>query len=190
MTDSLDAIKNCKTCSLHKNQLPTLDPRRSADIFWLGISAKLYDGDAQSPLSSQTLTGSIIQRIENSLPQLNFYSTNLVKCPPLNEKGKLRKPNTDEIDACLNNFIIERDTLKPRIIFLLGKLVAKKVLNVIQENCDIKLDNIFQYHFAIHDKTIYVPIHHPSYIGVYKRKDVESYISSIQELIIKRLEEE
>ena len=40
----------------------------------------------------------------------------------------------------------------------------------------------FDYRYVKHDGVYYVPIHHPSYIHVYKRKQVDSYIHSIHNL--------
>jgi uracil-DNA glycosylase len=58
-------------------------------------------------------------------------------------QGKLRKPNTNEMDTCFDNFKIECNVLKPQIIFLLGKLISEKIKKILDKNIKVQLDNTF-----------------------------------------------
>lgn len=115
--------------------------------------------------------------------EILFYKTNLVKCLPL-KNNKIRYPLKHEMEKCFPNLIDELNFIKPSIVFLLGKQVAQFVISKFS-NCDISLDNHFNYLSYRVDSTIYVPIHHPSYILVYKRKLISNYIQGIRILLEK-----
>jgi DNA polymerase len=172
--------KVCKSCGLYLNQLPVLDKAKASHIFWVGLSAVQFDeGIEGQPLSSHTRSGALLEKIEASIKnEISFYKTNLVKCLPLKE-GKIRYPLEREMENCFPNFEIEIDELKPSIVFLLGKQVALFVMKKLGIK-EITFSENFQYQtFEINNIT-FIPIHHPSYILVYKRKYLNSYINSIQ----------
>lgn len=151
---------------------------------WVGISAKPpKNGTAVSPLSEESNSGKIIKKIENSLPNLSFYKTNLVKCPPLTTDGKLRYPTEKEQDHWYPSFINELKSVQPKLVFVLGSLVS----NYIFKKNGVKkikgFDPNFKYEWFDINNVHFVPIHHPSYIHVYKRKKIESYVRSIKNLI-------
>jgi uracil-DNA glycosylase len=91
----------------------------------------------------------------------------LVKCLPLKE-GKIRYPSKAEMEDCIPNLITELNHFKPRVVFLLGKQVSDFVLKGKEGSLDSQI----------------ISIHHPSYILVYKRKQVEYYLSEIENHII------
>lgn len=168
-------IKKCRKCPLYKNQLPLLDKQNKCDVMWVGLSAKkVIDLDKNYPLEENTNSGKIIKEIEDNLPNVNFYKTNLVKCLPLNDKGKIRYPNKKEMQICMQNLLEEIKALKPKIIFLLGNNVADFVENYIKQN---------KVHIGARIK--HIP--HPSYIYIYKRKGKDIYINNIIEDINKVL---
>lgn len=161
----MNKIEKCKKCELYKNQPPLLDEIKESEIMWVGLSAKKVDNINEThPLANDTNTGRIIEQIENELNQHSFYKTNLVKCVPLNETNKLRYPTTNEMEECLENLIYEISLVKPKVILVLGK----QAYNFIIKKAKIK--NIFY-------------IEHPSYIYVYKRKEINSYIEKVKKLI-------
>ena len=165
----MKSIKKCANCDLCNNQLPLLDDLKKADIMWVGLSSKkVNDINNSIPLSNDTNSGKIIERIENKLVGLTFYKTNLVKCLPLNEKNKLRYPNTEEMDKCIVNLISEIKLVEPKMVFILGKKAYDFVYKYFKNN-GINSSNVFY-------------IEHPSYIYVYKRKYVDDYINKIVEI--------
>ncbi len=166
-------IEKCQNCSLYKNQAPLLDNQDKCDVMWVGLSAKkVNDLKKNYPLEENTNSGKIIKEIEEKLPNINFYKTNLVKCLPLNEKEKIRYPNKIEMQACISNLLNEINYFKPKIIFLLGNNVANYF-------------NTYINHNNIIIKSKVVSIMHPSYIYIYQRKNKDAYINNVVNEIIK-----
>ena len=159
-------IKKCRKCNLCNNQRPLLDKSKKCDVMWVGLSAKKVDDvDKTIPLCSDTNSGKIIEMIEERLPKINFYKTNLVKCLPLDSNNKLRYPFNDEMNACIDNLLIEIKELKPKIVFILGKNTYNFIHKYFFNNgLDVS-------------KLVY--IEHPSYIYVYKRKYIDEYVDKI-----------
>lgn len=178
----LDLIKKCERCELCKNQKPLLDSYKECKIIWVGLSAKKVDDiEKDIPLSPKTNSGALISNVESNYKDISTYKTNIVKCLPLDEKGKLRYPNSKEMNTCFRNLIGEIEEIKPEIIFLLGEKVTK----VVERNLKIKLEkgNNYEYSWTKYKDIYYIPIHHPSYICVYKRKNTELYIEGIKKII-------
>lgn len=162
----LKDIRKCEKCGLCKNQKPLLDNTCDCDVMWVGLSAKkVNDVNETIPLCNDTNSGKIIELIENKLKNIKFYKTNLVKCLPLDENGKLRYPKPNEMSSCIDNLLLEIEKLNPKIIFILGKNTYNFIQKYFKKN---KIDN---------SKLIY--IEHPSYIYVYKRKFIDDYIEKI-----------
>lgn len=174
-------MRTCEKCNLCKNQQPLLDDMKKCQVFWVGLSAKMVTADDERPLSPTTNSGKLICNVEEQCSGIETYRTNLVKCVPLDERQKLRYPNKREMDLCFPNLENEIKELFPRIVFLLGDKVATTISKQFNINFN-RWDN-FNYTFKEHNGTYYIPIHHPSYIYVYKRKQIESYINGILKII-------
>ena len=91
----MDTILNCRKCSLCKTQLPFMDPNSEADIMLVGISAKIKKYKDEIPLDNRTRSGKLVEQMAVTAQRQSFkiYRTNLVKCPPTGEDGKLRYPD-------------------------------------------------------------------------------------------------
>jgi DNA polymerase len=176
-----EKIRKCQKCGLCLNQRPLLDLEKECQVFWVGLSAKKMKSDEEVPLSPETNTGMLIQKIEEKCDGVSTYKTNLVKCLPLTEQKKLRYPRGEEIDSCFEHLISEISAMSPQIVFLLGE----KVYSSVERHLHIKFDKWkdFEYHYKKYNGVYFIPIHHPSYIYVYKRKNINQYISSIEEII-------
>ena len=181
----IEQIKECQRCNLCFNQKPLMDIEKKCKIFWVGLSAKKANPDTDFPLSPETNTGRIIHSIEEPYKDIVTYKTNLVKCLPLTEEQKLRYPNAKEIDCCFDNLLNEIKTMNPKIVFLLGE----KVYSSIAKKMKVKFEkwNDFEYHYKNINGIYYVPIHHPSYIYVYKRKRIQDYVDGVHNIIKKLL---
>lgn len=177
----IEQIRKCQKCGLCFNQKPLLDTEKECQIFWVGLSAKKTVSDVEIPLSPETNTGMLIQKIEKMCKNINTYKTNLVKCLPLTEQQKLRYPNKREIDSCFENLLSEIYNMSPKIVFLLGE----KVYSSVGKHLKIEFEkwDDFQYHYTEFKGTYYVPIHHPSYIYVYQRKRMNEYIEGVEKII-------
>ena len=77
--------------------------------------------DEEVPLSPETNTGMLIQKIEQLCGEVITYKTNLVKCLPLTEEQKLRYPNRKEIDSCFEHLVGEIQAMSPKIVFFVGR---------------------------------------------------------------------
>lgn len=176
-----ETIKNCNKCGLCKYQTPLIDDTKVCQVFWVGLSAKKVTFESEKPLSPTTNSGKLICDVEERCAEVLTYKTNLVKCVPLDEQMKLRYPNRKEIDVCFPNLEREINDLKPRIVFLLGDKVTKAISRHFQLTFE-PWDG-FNYKYIIHNGTYYIPIHHPSYVHVYKRKQMEDYILNVENLI-------
>lgn len=181
----VERIQKCQMCDLCLNQKPLLDSEKKCHIFWVGLSAKKMKSASEMPLSPETNTGMLIQKIEELCAEIVTYKTNLVKCLPLTEQHKLRYPNKKEIDCCFENLVSEIHTMHPRIVFLLGEKVYSSVGRHLNIQF-VKWDE-FDYHHKEHDGIYFVPIHHPSYIYVYKKKSINTYVKSVERIIKKLL---
>lgn len=165
-------ITKCNKCDISCNQKPLVENMKKSDIMFLGISAKMKETEDEMPLSENTNSGKLIKMIEERLLEENnnllCYRSNMVKCVPLNEEGKIRYPDNLEIENCIENLEYELNIVKPKVVVFLGRLVEKYLKKKI-----IKLGyNV-------------ITIYHPSYIYVYRKKEIEKYVEESSKNILK-----
>ena len=180
--DLFDCIEKCRACNLCHNQPPLIQKTKSADVFWVGISAVKTQNLQDIPLSDSTNSGKLIGLIESTVNNAKFHKTNLVKCLPVDNESKIRYPSITEMHNCYSHIEKEINKLNPNIIVLLGRQVASYVL---KKNCvaNFNLDSDFQYEPIHLNGRIFLPVHHPSYVLVYKRKRLAVYCNSIASLL-------
>ena len=180
-------IKSCTRCNLYKYQTPLIDNYKISNVMWVGLSAKIMCDYMNSvPLDISTSTGELIHEVEDCFENVQFYKSNIVKCAPLDNDGKLRYPTKKEIDICLSNLLLEIKLVRPRIIFLLGKQVS----DAISQYYSVPFSKVTSYNvpsYKIGD-ALYIPVFHPSYINVYKKSDRKKYIDSLKQIIAKELQ--
>lgn len=165
-------ITKCNKCDISCNQKPLVENMKKSDIMFLGISAKMKETEDEMPLSENTNSGKLIKMIEERLLEENnnllCYRSNMVKCVPLNEEGKIRYPYNLEIENCIDNLVYELSVVKPKVVVVLGRLVEKHLKKKINE-------------LGYNTITIY----HPSYIYVYRKKEIEKYVEESSKNILK-----
>ena len=165
-------IIKCNRCNISCNQKPLIDILRKSDIMFVGISAKMKETEDEMPLSKNTNSGKLIKMIEERLLEENInilcYRSNMVKCVPLDKEGKIRYPTSLEIENCIDNLVYELSIVKPKVVVLLGRLVEKHLKKKINE-------------LGYNTITIY----HPSYIHVYRKKEIEKYVEESSKNILK-----
>jgi uracil-DNA glycosylase family 4 len=181
---TVTCISDCRKCGLLKNQPPLFDrTSTNASVFWLGLSAvDSQNGKIDSPLSALTRTGHLISEIEGQCKgYCTFYKTNIVKCLPLKDK-KIRYPKKLEMENCFVNFEVELKTQNPKLVVLLGKLVIDFISDKFNLG-EVSLSNGFKYKVIERAGIKFVAVHHPSYVLVYKRKQMKKYIKEIEQII-------
>jgi DNA polymerase len=175
----------CKACKLYKNQAPLLDDRKKGDVFWIGLSAvRIDEGQWQRPLAPDTRSGGLIDLIERQHPQIAFYKTNLVKCLP-ESNGKLRYPSQDEMKSCFGNLHLEFKKFSPRLAFALGGLVSGFIERMATDSYkpnEYRSRSEKQRFFWLNNTKVHA-VEHPSYILIYKRKRLDTYIKNISTII-------
>ncbi len=175
------SIKKCRTCDLCRNQPPLIQFKRKADVFWIGLSAVKADVSKDVPLSANTRTGKLVDNIEALLSDISFYRTNIVKCLPLKD-AKIRYPSIEEMEKCFKHLTKEINYMSPKIILLLGRQVASFILKS-KGIKDFELDDEFNYKPFFIDGIYYLPVHHPSYVLIYKRKFLQNYTAKIKHFV-------
>ena len=165
-------ITKCNKCDISCNQKPLVENMKKSDIMFLGISAKMKETEDEMPLSENTNSGKLIKMIEERLLEENnnllCYRSNMVKCVPLNEDGKIRYPDNLEIENCIENLEYELNIVKPKLVVLLGRLIEKYLKKKIIE---------LGYNV--------ITIYHPSYIYMYRKKEIEKYVEESSKNILK-----
>ena len=174
--------KTCRACGLYINQKPLIDTAGHAEIFWVGLSAvRNSSSDDHLPLSVNTRSGSLLKEIERPFKNsFSFYRTNLVKCLPLKE-DKIRYPSSKEMSNCFTNLTDEIEEISPKLIFLLGKQVGDFVLHSLLGHKTTSSPNFEYLQYEWQDK-ILVPVHHPSYVLIYKRRYLGKYMDRIRSI--------
>lgn len=119
-------------------------------VFFIGLSNKI----GKQPLSSETLSGGLIDKIIDGLG-FDCIKTNLVNFSPLGHDGRLRYPKKEEMDEGFKSLAEELSSSDPYIAVCLGSKVSSYL--------DGKIQNI-------------ISIKHPAHIAVYKRGCLNEYI--------------
>ncbi|MBP9760605.1 MAG: hypothetical protein KBD24_04585 [Candidatus Pacebacteria bacterium] len=151
-------------------------------VLWVGLSEKpTKNGEQFKPLAPDTASGKVLITIEEKHPTVRFVKTNLVRMAPLDGHGKLRYPTRNECVAHYPQLAVEIASLKPSLVLLLGRQVSTFVLG--QTGVDALFPALFSYEAVSRDGVCYAGIHHPSYVSVYRRKQMDQYERAITALI-------
>lgn len=150
---------------------------------FVGLSAKPETDD----LCPTTNTGKVIAAIEDRIAAgIGIYRTNAVKCAPLDKAGKLRYPTDSEMLACLPYLRTEIKTVAPRVIVPLGGQVSRFLLQHMGDGTHFSgFSSDFSYATYPLPFGKVMPIHHPSYIWIYKRKRVGEYVERVGAQLVK-----
>lgn len=169
----------CRTC--RKRITLNKDPDKALVMF-VGLSSK----PGAEPLCSSTNSGKLISEIEQLVSKVfSVYKTNLVKCAPLDTNGKLRYPTSEEMKSCLPHLLAEINHYQPKVIIPLGGQVAKFMLGELMSNPRFSgFSNDFCYETIHFNGHVILPIHHPSYVWIYRRKRIAQYIGSVSNLLL------
>ena len=151
-----------------------------ADVMWVGISMK----PLKESLDDSTATGRVVTTIERRLHGHTFHRTNLVKFSPLDNAGRLRLPAAKEIEHGLKVLHSEIDHVRPRVVIALGAIVSKTMIAATEDPS--RFDGVgkrIRYRSYAFRGISLVPVHHPSYILIYKRQRLQDYIAQLTKII-------
>tara|TARA_Y100000389_G_scaffold46474_1_gene41440 strand:+ start:11704 stop:12357 length:654 start_codon:yes stop_codon:yes gene_type:complete len=156
---SLDeTIKKCKKCNLHKTRQNTVfgegDP--DSNIMIIGEAPGREEDEVGRPFVGRA--GKLLNEFLKSinLNRDSVFIVNTIKCrPPEN-----RNPEASEISACSDYLDQQINIIKPKVLVLLGKIAANRLLGEDMPMSELRLKKFFidKYDIPI------IVFYHPAYI--------------------------
>ena len=158
LTSLDEVVKKCKKCNLHKTRKNTVfgegDP--DSDIMIIGEAPGREEDEVGRPFIGRA--GKLLNEFLKSIG-LNrdlVFIVNTIKCrPPEN-----RDPETVEINACSDYLDQQINIIKPKVLVLLGKIAANRLLGEDIPMSELRLKKFFidKYDIPI------IVFYHPAYI--------------------------
>ena len=158
LTSLDEVVKKCKKCNLHKTRKNTVfgegDP--DSDIMIIGEAPGREEDEVGRPFIGRA--GKLLNEFLKSIG-LNrdlVFIVNTIKCrPPEN-----RDPETVEINACSDYLDQQINITKPKVLVLLGKVAANRLLGEDIPMSELRLKKFFidKYDIPI------IVFYHPAYI--------------------------
>ena len=155
--DALQVQANaCQACELasSRNQLVFGSGSQKADLVFIGDAPNRDDDVEGIPFEGRS--GELFTRMLASiqLSRKDVYLMNGVKCRPLHG----RDPKPVEFASCERWLVSQLEIIQPRLICLLGRVVAEAVLNT-----QAPLKELREGHYTFRGIPVVV-IDHPSYL--------------------------
>jgi uracil-DNA glycosylase family 4 len=158
LTSLDEVVKKCKKCNLHKTRQNTVfgegDP--DSDIMIIGEAPGREEDEVGRPFIGRA--GKLLNEFLKSIG-LNrdlVFIVNTIKCrPPEN-----RDPEIVEINACSDYLDQQINIIKPKVLVLLGKVAANRLLGEDIPMSELRLKKFFidKYDIPI------IVFYHPAYI--------------------------
>ena len=158
LTSLDEIIKKCKKCNLYKTRQNTVfgegDP--DSNIMIIGEAPGREEDEAGRPFIGRAgkLLNEFLKSID--LNRDSVFIANTIKCrPPEN-----RDPETAEINACSDYLDQQINFIKPKVLVLLGKVAANRLLGKDMPMSELRLKKFFidKYDIPI------IVFYHPAYI--------------------------
>jgi hypothetical protein len=146
-------------------------------VYFVGLSAK----PMCEHLAPETRTGNIIEQIIHHIPSIKAVKTNLVKTPPIDQEGNLRYPNPKEMKLGWNELKNEMNQTFPNLLVTLGQQVSfflRSQMGVQPAKPQLPADFSYESYLS-QSKSNILSVHHPSFVFVYRRKDIENYVENV-----------
>lgn len=146
-------------------------------MYFVGLSAK----PNCDHLSAQTNTGNIIEQIIHDLPYVTSVKTNLVKTPPLDQRGNLRYPNFSEMEQGWKELQNEMDQMFPNLLVTLGQQVSfflRSRMGIQPAKPRLPADFSSKTYLSQSEHHL-LSVHHPSFVFVYRRRYIENYVNNV-----------
>ncbi len=117
----------CTKCDLHKTCIsPIWSDGDNFDIMFVGEAPGKNEDEQGKPFVGYS--GKILRSVLDK----PYYITNIVKCRPPDN----RTPTDSEINTCLPYLIHQIDTIKPKVLVLLGNS-SQKLLKFYNPTVDV-----------------------------------------------------
>ena len=158
LTSLDETIKKCKKCNLHKTRRNTVfgegDP--DSNIMIIGEAPGREEDEVGRPFVGRA--GKLLNEFLKSinLNRDSVFIVNTIKCrPPEN-----RDPEASEISACSDYLDQQINIIKPKVLVLLGKIAANRLLGEDMPMSELRLKKFFidKYEIPI------IVFYHPAYI--------------------------
>ncbi len=167
-----DSDQSCKKCPLHQTRNTIVWQRCTADkdvdALFIG-EAPGKDEDLQGrPFVGRA--GKLLDKWIEEIGLINYSIINVVKCRPPNN----RKPNINEIKACLPYLIKQIRQFNPKIIIALGATPCSVLIN--RKEVVPNIGKIFKTRYG--DVMVFP---HPAY--VLRGVDIKIPITELQEIL-------
>jgi hypothetical protein len=146
-------------------------------VYFIGLSVK----PMCEHLDPETRTGNIIEQIVDQLPAVDVVKTNLVKIAPVDPDGNLRYPNSDEMQLGWYELKNEINRTCPDLLVTLGQQVSlflRSQMGIQPAKPQLPSDFSSGSYLSQSQSKI-LSIHHPSFIYVYHRKEIDTYIDNV-----------
>ncbi|MDA7841382.1 uracil-DNA glycosylase [Gammaproteobacteria bacterium] len=158
LTSLDEIIKKCKKCNLHKTRQNTVfgegDP--DSNIMIIGEAPGREEDEVGRPFIGRAgkLLNEFLKSID--LNRDSVFIVNTIKCrPPEN-----RDPEASEINACSDYLDQQINIIKPKVLVLLGKIAANRLIGEDMPMSELRLKKFFidKYDIPI------IVFYHPAYI--------------------------
>ncbi|MBN1584919.1 uracil-DNA glycosylase family protein [Candidatus Uhrbacteria bacterium] len=152
-------------------------------VLWVGLSDKRTGDNVLPPLSESSPSGKIVDEAIIGLDGYEHIKENLVDFAPLDERNRMRYPTSEEMRMGAHRLmgIIER--VRPSTVVILGRRAAKAVFDSFDLSHSCLSFGEFRYRSCSMGGVKYLPVHHPSFISIYRRKHKDSYLAAVREMI-------
>jgi DNA polymerase len=127
------AAAGCTACHLYRDATQTVFGEGSADAEVMLVGEQPGDGEDRAGRPFVGPAGRVLDQglEEAGIDRELAYVTNVVKHFKFERRGKLRihkKPNAEEVHACLPWLEAELQVVRPRVLVLLGATAAQALL--------------------------------------------------------------
>ena len=125
-------LPNCSMCDLWENRYKVVcgAGNHIADVMFVGEAPGYHEDRRGIPFvgkSGKLLRNEWLPKLE--LTPSEVYITNVCKCAPKDEGGKIGKPTDEQIAVCLMWLEKEIEFVSPKIIVALGSYALKALSN-------------------------------------------------------------
>ncbi len=153
-------ILQCQKCHLWRTRTNAVpgEGKLDADIMFVGEGPGNQEDRQGRPFVGPA--GRFLNELLSiaGLRREDVFITNVLKCRPPNplDPERVRKPTTDEIEACRDYLIAQIALIKPKVICLLGDTALKALLDR-----NMSISKVHAHPF-VKSGIVYVPLYHPA----------------------------